>query len=67
MMLGEVVHACNPRHSGGRYWEDHGSKPAQAKSYPDPVSTNKPSMVMLAYSPGYVRSIDRKITVQVRF
>jgi hypothetical protein len=26
-----VAHACNPRYSGGRDQEDHGSKPAQAK------------------------------------
>jgi hypothetical protein len=26
---GTAVHACNPRYSGGRDQEDHGSKPAQ--------------------------------------
>jgi hypothetical protein len=27
-----VAHTCNPSYSGGRDQEDHGSKPAQAKS-----------------------------------
>jgi hypothetical protein len=27
-----MAHACNPRYSGGRYQEDHGSRPAHAKS-----------------------------------
>jgi hypothetical protein len=31
-----VAHACNPSYSGGRDQEDHGSKPAQANSSPDP-------------------------------
>jgi hypothetical protein len=40
-----VAHTCNPRYSGGRDQEDHGSKPAQANSLRDPISkilnTNK--------------------------
>jgi hypothetical protein len=30
-----VAHTCNPSYSGGRDQEDHGSKPAQAKSSQD--------------------------------
>jgi hypothetical protein len=32
---------CNPSYSEGRDWEAHGLKPAQAKSWRDPFSTNK--------------------------
>jgi hypothetical protein len=32
-----VAHACNLSHSGGRYQEDQGSKPAQANSSRDPI------------------------------
>jgi hypothetical protein len=35
--LGSEAHACNPSYSGGRNQEDHGSKPAQANSSPDPI------------------------------
>jgi hypothetical protein len=38
-MPGMVAHACNPTYSGGRDQEDHGSKPVQASSSQDPVST----------------------------
>jgi hypothetical protein len=31
----------NPSHSGGEDQEDSDFKPAQAKSYADPISTNK--------------------------
>jgi hypothetical protein len=33
-----VAHTCNPSYSGGRYQEDHGSKPAQADSLQDLIS-----------------------------
>jgi hypothetical protein len=33
-----VAHACNSNYSGGRDQEDHGSKPARANSFPDPIS-----------------------------
>jgi hypothetical protein len=29
--VGVVAHACNPNYSGGGYWEDGSSRPAQAK------------------------------------
>jgi hypothetical protein len=32
-----VAHACNPSYSGGRDQENHGLKPAQAKSLQDPI------------------------------
>jgi hypothetical protein len=32
-----VVHAYSPSYSGGRDQEDHGFKPAQAKSPQDPI------------------------------
>jgi hypothetical protein len=33
-----VAQACNSSYSGARDQEDHGSKPAQANSSPDPIS-----------------------------
>jgi hypothetical protein len=32
-----VAHACNPSYLEGRDQEDHGSKPARAKSSQDPI------------------------------
>jgi hypothetical protein len=36
-----VAHTCNPSYSGGRGQEDHGLKPAQENSLPDPISKKK--------------------------
>jgi hypothetical protein len=36
-----VAHACNPSYSGSRDQEDHGSKPAQAKSSTRPYLEKK--------------------------
>jgi hypothetical protein len=33
-----VTHTCNPSYLGGRGLEDHGSKPAWANSWQDPIS-----------------------------
>jgi hypothetical protein len=33
-----VAHTCNSSYSGGRDQEDHGSRPAWANSYGDPIS-----------------------------
>jgi hypothetical protein len=33
-----VAHAYNPSYSGGRDQEDHGSKPAWANNWQDPIS-----------------------------
>jgi hypothetical protein len=35
------AHTCNPNYSGGRDWEDHGSKPAQANTLPAQASEKK--------------------------
>jgi hypothetical protein len=40
-------HVYNPSYSRGRNQKDHGSRSAQAKSKGDPISTNKPGMVVL--------------------
>jgi hypothetical protein len=32
LKLSRVAHVCNPVYLGGRDWQDHGLKPAQAKS-----------------------------------
>jgi hypothetical protein len=34
------AHACNPRYSGGKDWEDHSFRPDQAKSSWDLISTS---------------------------
>jgi hypothetical protein len=36
-----VVDACNPSYLEGRDQEDYGSRPAQANSQEDPISTHK--------------------------
>jgi hypothetical protein len=42
-----------------------GSRPTKAKkSYRDPISTNKPDMVIHALDPNYIRGIGRRIVVQ---
>jgi hypothetical protein len=38
---GTVAHTCNSSYLGGRDREDHGSRPTQAKSLQDSISTNK--------------------------
>jgi hypothetical protein len=38
---GAVTHVYNTTYSGGRDWEDLGSRPAWAKHSQDPVSVNK--------------------------
>jgi hypothetical protein len=35
-----LAHTCNPSYSGGRDQEDRSSKPAQANSSQDPISTH---------------------------
>jgi hypothetical protein len=39
--LGTIVHACNPRYSGGRDQEDCWLRPDQAKSSRDLILTNE--------------------------
>jgi hypothetical protein len=36
-----MAYTCNPSYLGGWDWEDHGSKPAQAKKFWDPISREK--------------------------
>jgi hypothetical protein len=44
--------------------EDFGSRPALAKSYQDPVSTNKPCMMVHNLNnPSYAGSVGRKIVI----
>jgi hypothetical protein len=50
---GTVAHCCNTSYSGGRDQEDHHSRPAQTKSYRDPILINKPGMVVHAYAKGH--------------
>jgi hypothetical protein len=38
-----VAHACTPSYSGGRYQEDHNSKPAWANSLQDSISNIPPT------------------------
>jgi hypothetical protein len=38
---GMVDHSCNPNYYEGRGCEDHSTRPAQAKSYQDPISRKK--------------------------
>jgi hypothetical protein len=46
------MHACDPSFSKGRDQEDHGWRSAWAKSYQDPISINKLSMVVQTVIPG---------------
>jgi hypothetical protein len=54
MQLSIVVYACNPSYLGSQYQEDHGLRPAQAKSYQDPISISKSGVVVHACDPSYV-------------
>jgi hypothetical protein len=54
-----VAQVCNPSYSEGRDWRDHCSRPAQAKCYPDPISTNKPGIVVCVCNPSYSRGSHR--------
>jgi hypothetical protein len=53
------AHTCNPSYQGGGDQEDHGSRPAWAKSSQDPISTNKKwGIVMHACHPSMWESED---------
>jgi hypothetical protein len=45
-----MAHACNLSYSEGKDQEDRGSRPAQAKSASDPITTNKPDVVADLYN-----------------
>jgi hypothetical protein len=53
---GAVAHACNSSYSGGRDWEDGGSRPAWAKSSRDPISINNLGVVVNTCHPSYAGS-----------
>jgi hypothetical protein len=46
VLPGTVAHACNPRYSGGRDWEDLSSRPAQAKRSWDPYHNRSVDIVV---------------------
>jgi hypothetical protein len=53
------VHTYNPNYSSGRDWKDCGSRPVRAKSYQDPISTNKLGMMVHPCNPSYLEGIGR--------
>jgi hypothetical protein len=53
-----VAHICNPNYSIDGNLEDHSSRPAQAKKFPDSISTSSSHLIQLA-------SINKRIVVQV--
>jgi hypothetical protein len=53
-----VAHICNPNYSIDGNLEDHSSRPAQAKKFPDSISTSSSHLIQLA-------SINKGIVVQV--
>jgi hypothetical protein len=48
-----VMHTYNPSYWGNRDREDPSLRPAWAKSWLDPISTNKPEVIVHAYDPSY--------------
>jgi hypothetical protein len=63
--LGIVAHICNPNYSDSRDQEDHSSRPVQAKSPGDPISTNIQLAILApACHPSYAGSINKRIAVQ---
>jgi hypothetical protein len=52
-----IAHICNPSYSEGRDREDCCSRPARAVSSRDPISINKPGMVVCACHPSYLGGI----------
>jgi hypothetical protein len=56
-----VPYTFNPSYLEGRDWEGHSSRPAQAKSYGDSISKNKPIVVMHIYNPSYMGSMSRRV------
>jgi hypothetical protein len=50
LMTDKVVHTCSSSYLGAKDWEDHGWRPACAKSYKTPFSINKPGRVVCTYN-----------------
>jgi hypothetical protein len=59
-----VAHICNPNHAEGRDAKDQDLRLVWAKSSQDPISTNKPSIVVCTSYPSYARGIGRRIALQ---
>jgi hypothetical protein len=59
-----VTHVHNPSYSGGGDWEDHVSRPVQAKSSRDPISTNGWAWCNAPVISATQRSTKSRITVQ---
>jgi hypothetical protein len=61
-----VAHAYNPSYLGGRYQEDHSSRPGRAESLWNLISTNKLDVVEVEhiYNTNYVGGVNKKIIVQ---
>jgi hypothetical protein len=61
--LGKVAYTYNLNFLGSGDQEDHSSRPVQGKSYHDPISTNKSSVVVPACDPSCEGGIGRRIIV----
>jgi hypothetical protein len=62
--LGTVAYPGISSYSGSRDRKHKGSRLAEARSQPHPISTNKPGTVVHVYNHSYVEDINRRITVQ---
>jgi hypothetical protein len=61
---GAAAQACNPRYLGGRGRQDCGSRPAWAKSFQDPISTNGWVQWCVLFIPATPGSTNRRLLVQ---
>jgi hypothetical protein len=61
--LGIVVQACHLSYLGGRDWEDPSSRPTQAESSRDQISTDGWNWWHLPVIPAMQGSAKRKMTV----
>jgi hypothetical protein len=59
-----VVHTCNPSYLADADWEHYSLRPAQAKSYWNPITTNKLGMVTCFCDSSYMGGIGRRIAIQ---
>jgi hypothetical protein len=57
-LAGTVAHTWNLSYLGSRDQKDYSLRPTQARSYGDPISRNKPSVVH-NYNPSHVKGIVR--------
>jgi hypothetical protein len=62
---GAIAHTCNPSYSGGRDWEDQGSRPTWIKKFKRPyLHFCKLDMVAHSCHPSCAGSIHGRIAVQ---